>query len=248
MLNAFVYIVESPSDDDVLEGRSEGRSLCESLKLAGIDHEYCPVATRKTFNKALNAKMIEAITRRDGKFPILHLSTHGNKDGLGLTDGTVLTWAELRAELQGLTMWSTGKLLIGISSCHGYWGIRMAMFEGEDHPFGGIVANSENALWNDAAVAFVTFYHLLFKGRPIEHCVEAMKMASDDPNFYFERGDTIKANWAKSMENWNEVYAQFVRDTAPKPPSNGLLFGLEGLPGLPAPEEPPAPEQGQNEG
>lgn len=195
----FVHIIESPSANDLLDGRTEGRSLSEVLNLAEIPHCYNLVTNLETLNIALDTRLLEA-AEECGLDPILHLSMHGDKDGVGLTDGTRLSWSKLRTLLAPLTNEMEGGLLICMSSCFGSAGCRMAMHGGTDQPFLALVGNNESVLWEDAAVAYVTFYHLLFKGIAIDQCVERMKWASDDHNFDVKWGHEVKADWTERMK------------------------------------------------
>jgi len=120
--------------------------------------------------------------------PILHLSMHGNNDGVALTNGEFLTWSSLRDHLTPLTNELNGGLLISMSSCFGSNGCRMAMHEASDQPFWALIGNSDSTNWSDAAVAYITFYHDFFKDTPILECVERMKIASGDPSFMYFQG------------------------------------------------------------
>ncbi len=53
MPNFTVFIIESVQPNDLLDGRTEGRLLQESLKLAGIDAEYRLAVDGRTFGFAL---------------------------------------------------------------------------------------------------------------------------------------------------------------------------------------------------
>lgn len=198
-MDEFVYIIESPSDSDLLEGRTEGRVLSEALRLAGICHKYNLATTKNTFSTALYEGLLEACNQYPSRFPILHLSMHGDNDGVSLTDGTNLSWETLRCYLTPLTNAGEGHLLICMSSCFGASGCRMAMHEGTDQPFWALVGNAGSASWEDAAVAYVTFYHLFFKDLALHECVERMKMASNDSNFIYHSGHHVKEKWAEYM-------------------------------------------------
>jgi hypothetical protein len=204
LLPAFVHIIESPSANDLLDGRTEGRVLNEILNLANIPHCYNLVTTKETFNTALGTRLDEA-SMNFQKNPILHLSMHGNEDGIALTDNTFLEWADLQARLTPLNNHLEGKLLICMSSCFSSSGCWMAMNEDKDEPFWALVGNKCSVSWENAAVAYVTFYHLLFKNTlveksQIEEYVEYMKLASKDNNFEVWWGHTIKTAWAKHIK------------------------------------------------
>ena len=194
----FVHIIESPSANDLLDGRTEGRALSEILSLAKIPHFYSLATSWETFNTALDTRLIKAYDHFQQP-PILHLSMHGDQEGVGLTDNTFISWAELQELLTPLTNAMQGGLLICMSSCFGSSGCRMAMHEGTAQPFWALVGNNYSVSWEDAAVAYVTFYHLLFKGIPVEQCVDRMKSASNDHNFEVWSGHEVKAVWTEHM-------------------------------------------------
>ena len=200
MAKGFVYVIESPSDADLLDGRTEGRSLCEALRLAEIPRWYSLVTTSKTFEESIGGRLSEALSQRRLP-PIIHLSMHGNNDGIGLTNGDFISWEDLRKLLAPLTNAMNGGLLICMSSCFGSAGCRMAMHEDSDQPFWALVGNKASAVWADAGVAYITFYHLFFKNFPVEECVNRMRLASGDPNFDWFPGRAVKADWAAHMAN-----------------------------------------------
>lgn len=226
MTQGFVYVIESPADTDLLDGRTEGRSLCEALRLANIPHWYSLVTTPKTFEESLGTRLSEALSRLNQP-PILHLSMHGNNEGVALTNGEFLTWENLRRSLTPLTNAMAGGLLICMSSCFGGAGCRMAMHEEKDYPFWALVGNSQSALWSDAAVAYITFYHLFFKGIAVEQCVERMRVASGDNNFMVFSGQSLKADWASLMEkSRRDAHVQALQNYSSS--NTGTLGGLFG--------------------
>lgn len=199
MNKGFVYIIESPSDSDLLDGRTEGRALCEALQIAEIPYYYNLVTTSATFTASIGDRLPEAL-KRFNLLPIVHLSMHGNNDGVALTNGEFLSWGNLRILLAPLTNAMQGGLLICMSSCFGSSGCRMAMHGKNDQPFWALVGNSGSSQWADSSVAYVTFYHLFFKDVPIEECVKRMRLASGDNNFIVSFGHMLKADWAVYIE------------------------------------------------
>ena len=200
MVNSFVQIIESPSDLDLLDGRTEGRCLWEALQIAGIFREYTLVTTRRTLVKSISERLWEAASRMR-RWPILHISMHGNSDGVALTDGTFIYWDELRQLLAPVTNYMNGGLLVCMSSCFGSAGCRMAMHEGTDQPFWALVGNDTTIEWGDAAVGYVTLYHLFFKGFDLDSCVTAMQKASGSPHFRLNYGHLTKQNWHVVMSS-----------------------------------------------
>lgn len=193
-LKAFVHIVESPSSADLLDGRTEGRVLSEALRLAGIPYSYNLAVDKAALEESIGPRL-DAAAKACGKLPILHLSMHGDEYGVGLTSGEHLHWDDLRTMLMPLMRKMNGGLLISMSSCFGASGCRMAMYSGNDPHFWALVGNTGNAAWADAAIAYVSFYHLFFKGIPLETCVHSMCVASGDTNFQHFDGAKTKAGW-----------------------------------------------------
>lgn len=204
-LNGFVHIIESPSGIDLLDGRTEGRVLSEALRVAGIPHCYNLASDKQMLLEALGNRLASA-WKSHNRLPMLHLSMHGNNDGVQLTSGEFLTWHELRNALLPAIRAMQGGLLVCMSSCFGLSGCRMAMYSDEEPPFWALVGNSGSATWADAAIAYVSFYHLFFKGFPLTTCVDSMKVASGDYQFMCFFGQETKENWQAFIQRHeNEI-------------------------------------------
>jgi hypothetical protein len=200
MTNVFVHIIESPSAADLLGDQVEGRALCNALELARIPHAYSLATNKEMFRKALMnplaGKPSNPLLRES--IPILHLSMHGNADGVGLTSGEFISWNQLRSDLAPLLAGMGGHLLICMSSCDGAMGCRMAMNDETFPSFGALVGNTKSVDWGDAAVAYISFYHQYFKYKPIEECVRIMREASGDDNFFYVSSEAAKQAWVNA--------------------------------------------------
>ena len=207
MVHAFVNIIESPSSQDLLDGRTEGRMLLESLQLAQISAAYSLVTDAATLQQAIEVRLRDA-ARRYQKIPIMHFSMHGNADGVQLTSGEFVTWSSLYEQLLPVMRATKGTLLICMSSCVGHAGMRMAMNENAEPVFWALVGNTGAAAWADAAVAFSSFYHLFFKNFNLDICVNSMKLASGDHNFVFHLGEETRLNWQNYLRTQGEQQIQ----------------------------------------
>jgi hypothetical protein len=189
----FVYIIESPSPQDLLDGRTEGRSLQEAFQLSRIPHVYNLVTNKEMFLEVFSNRLEKAV-RSLNRLPVVHISVHGSPQGIELTDGTPIYWDELRQILCPLEQAAPGQLLLCMSSCFGFSGSRMVMLNPSTNelPFSALVGNSHKPSWSDAAVAYITLYHLLFKQVPLAQAVEAMKIASGDSNFWYTYGHEVQ--------------------------------------------------------
>ncbi|MEZ4231538.1 MAG: hypothetical protein R3B89_20340 [Polyangiaceae bacterium] len=154
-----VHIIESPSEDDFLASRSEGRVLMEALTHAGLPVAMSTVISRNALTKvvvgiALKAKALSM----EGKpiTPILHLSMHGSENEIGLTSGERLTWKQL-APLVGTVHSMSGGMWLVMSTCKGFSSSRMAYHQ--EAPFSVMIGSSEDINWNDTVAVFTAFYH-----------------------------------------------------------------------------------------
>ena len=191
----FVHIIESPSANDLLNGRTEGRLLTETLSLSKIISFYNLTVDYSSFLEALGPRLYEAMLENAG-VPILHFSTHGNEEGIKLTNNVFLKWHELRELLLPINKALNGGLIICMSSCSGFSGCRMAMsLDAKLPPFYGLIGPNTTPTWSETAVAFVTFYHLLFNGRTVSQAVEAMCTASGKNDFKVGSGDKARQAW-----------------------------------------------------
>ncbi|NJR76046.1 MAG: hypothetical protein HC773_25500 [Scytonema sp. CRU_2_7] len=194
-LNAFVYIIESPGDFDLLNGQIEGQALTNSLNLCRIRSTYSLVCNRRTFLEAITNRLINARNHYDCP-PILHFSMHGAEGGIGLTDGDFISWDELRELLTQLNTRLGFLPLICFSSCYGINSWTMEYNNQAISSFAAILGHSGELFWSNSAVAYITFYNRLFYGSPIEQAVEAMKAAIGDNNFYYFPAENIKNLYA----------------------------------------------------
>lgn len=208
---AFIYIIESPRDTDLLDGRTEGRALVSALELADIQCYYSLVTTANSLEIALNQRLFQAIAETD-KFPILHFSMHGDNRGIELTNENFVQWHQLFrfiAPIQKFLGEFSLDLLVCMSSCYGSFAREMATVKKGNIPFKYLVGNSDSVPWNDAAVAYITFYHLLFKGlNNLDECRKVMMEASGNNLFELHDGEQINLNWFTSNQRLLSVRAR----------------------------------------
>jgi hypothetical protein len=184
----FINVIESPSSADLAVGRSEGKMLTAALELADLPHAYSLVGNYAQFMDALGRQTVEAMQRN--RVPVIHLSMHGSPEGLVLTDGKFLSWADLNWKFRVINLKLNHVLIVCLSSCYGLSGLRMLRGETahgileNQPPFRLLVSNLDPVPWSDAAIAFSTFYHLLERGKSPNELVDAMRVASGNDGFF----------------------------------------------------------------
>lgn len=208
-LKFFVYVVESPSAQDLYQRRSEGEIIQRSVNLNQIPCNVVTAINREMFEAALKTNITHAMSMFPGKIPILHISAHGFDQGIQLSSGEILSWAELRLFLAPINAALNNALVVCLSCCEGYAGTRMAMFpEDEGYPFYALVTNSEKPLWSDTAVAYTSFYHQMAKGEYIWDAVESMKAASGNHTFWFQTAEGSRQAYVNLINNIDSEKAQ----------------------------------------
>lgn len=186
----FVYLVESPSHSDLYAGRGETAILEDALELIGISAERRICPTKRYLSKALS-KFKEALKQHEGKSPVLHLSAHGDEDGIRLTDRSDINWPELRRMISPLNKAAKGKLIMCLSACQGFRGTAMAEAKGS-LPFRIIVSHNDEPYWSDTVVGFLAFYRRYAAGDKIRDAVNAMKAASGSIGFDSAFGKRVR--------------------------------------------------------
>ena len=190
----YIHIIESPSPLDILKDNREGAVLTEGLKLLGIENRYYMAIDKSTFSNAIE---LAGENFKEGLFPaILHLSCHGDRDGVQLSDGAVIRWEELKTYLIPINNLVSGYLMFCISSCEGFQGLRMAQVLIGDLPYKGIIGPDDIITWKDSALGFLTYYHHIFtKQSSIPDAVQAMKVASGNSCFNVILASKVKDLW-----------------------------------------------------
>ncbi|WP_179340047.1 hypothetical protein [Winogradskyella ludwigii] len=172
-----IYIIESQSDNDIFDGRTEGNALSSGLKLAGISNEYYQVINEKMLDKAI-LKISENIKElvSNGKLivPFIHFSAHGNESGIGLTNNDFIDWSKLRKKIDyansiiGKVKFDDSdnarefsRLNLSFSVCKGINAIKIQQGF-EDNKYLQLVGPNVAVDWADSLIAFMTFYHLMF--------------------------------------------------------------------------------------
>lgn len=179
-----IHIIESPNEEDIFLGtREEGEALQKCLGIMGVKSERYRVSSEAFLVKAIAT--ITTAHSQGGTYeryaPIVHLSCHGNDEGIGLTNGDFLTWERLKEFLRPIHVVARGWLILGMSACKGAAARKMAWtIKSEDTSFDLLFGPTHEVLWQDSLVGFVTLYHRLAKAIPPTR--EALDQLTDTVN------------------------------------------------------------------
>mgnify|MGYP002619507055 CR=1 FL=1 len=150
MTKPSIFIIESLTFDDEKKERFEGKFLSHILRLGGIETKYYYIRTKNELKVVLDKFY-------DSTYRYLHISCHGDKNTLALTLDEItheefgkLTEVYLYKKRLFLSACSAtnrhlAEKVMPISNCY------------------SIIGPANNIQFNDAAIIWAAFYHLIFK-------------------------------------------------------------------------------------
>jgi hypothetical protein len=190
-LREVIYLIESPSAIDLLEGRNEGDALARVLGLAEIEVVYLLATNDETFEAAFEKVKDDMVGRPtiQTAMPFIHISAHGSRDGLELTDGDVILWEKLSQLMAGLHRYvgpaalpqgfppNLPKTTLCLSSCSGFKSY--ASLSPSPAPYQSLIGPNKDVGWCEALIAFSTFYYqACILGKDFNVATTAMNFAS----------------------------------------------------------------------
>jgi hypothetical protein len=186
-----LFLLESDREEDLHLGLTEGAALSEALKLAQVPNRRFTVTDKNEFLECLACIQRElvqslrtmALTGDPAFICWLHFSCHGNEDGLSLSGGDFLSWAELRTALLGFFFHpehgSSPMVLISLSACRGVAAGKIMFADPPPYGCSVLVGPNRDVAWPDALTAFVSFYHLtIVKRLTADEAVAGMNNAA----------------------------------------------------------------------
>ncbi len=199
----FVFIIDSPSPQDLFEGYTIGMALRDALKAIKIPHFYTLATNKDALDQAMQSKLwtcgdqMQASQpgQQDGvsidAVPLLHICMHGNDYGVGLTDGSFIEWQAFRNTLIAHNRIKGYDPFVCMASCNGIHASKMV--HAYDSVFSYLIGNDRAAFQSDLTVAYLSFYnHMFWKRSTVDQAVSAMKAASGDYNFFYAVGQQIR--------------------------------------------------------
>jgi len=200
-----VFIVEAPSDLDLFVRRTESEIIQRFVELSNMPCVSNTAISSRVLTECLLTKLPQTMAQYPGHIPVLHISAHGNSEGIQLSMDDFLEWTQLREILKVVNKRLGGHLVLCMSSCEGYSAIRMAMYPEEtEFPYFVLVGCGSTPTWSETTLGYQAFYHhLLNRGENIFVAADHMRSASG--NHYF---------WLEHAEKTREFYIEFLR---PKP-------------------------------
>jgi len=196
-----VNIIESPSEADLLANRNEGNALCESLRLHEVAVSLHAAISQKGFRKALDAIVGWYDDgpglwddRTEEAVPVIHISCHGNCDGIAFSNGDFLDWAALLRQLRRFANALEMPFVLSVSCCEGY-SLRDQFTTVQRSPFCCLIGSKSKPTWSQTLVGFSTMYYQMGVGVNPLDAVVAVRVAAMHHEFEVAAAGGFSAEW-----------------------------------------------------
>lgn len=207
-----IFIIESPSPNDLLDERNEKSSLENMCKIFGHQSTSFTTYSKEELIKTIN--YISLVKIEDEEVLCLHFSCHGNNDGLAF-GADFLTWLNFTKILAPIFKRNklSIKTIVVISACGANGQIITDKINQLDieirkkliPPAYFFVYNQDKVLWRDALLCWAILYHQLnsitdFSKTVVQSILNRIKFADFGDIIYF-RWDTKKLRYMKFSSN-----------------------------------------------
>ena len=156
-----VYVIEllDPRDHQTGSALYEG-VIHPQLSERGLLSRLVRVPTNSALVPALQVVLAEC--REHALRPILHLETHGSREGLGNNATSPVTWATIVPVLRDLNRCSKFNLVVTLAACHGA-SLVAVLDVNEPAPLLGLIGPACQILPSTIEAGFSAFYRVLIQ-------------------------------------------------------------------------------------
>ncbi|MFG6067229.1 hypothetical protein ACEU0B_000311 [Stenotrophomonas indicatrix] len=127
---------------------------------------------------------LAAAASASGDIPVLHIECHGSDDGLKFSDGSFVTWADLKGPLTSLNIATAMNLLVVVAACDGS-ALTSTLGLVDRAPVHGLIGPTRAVTPVELTRAYLELYETLMRTRSARQAVEAMLRAT--PNTFVYR-------------------------------------------------------------
>jgi hypothetical protein len=180
---AQIVVIESLPEHD----KKTGRLLREDLEPIALQYGS---SLQIHFKFARDAEEFEFLLRElcayvelSGRAPCLHIECHGNRDGLGLADGSWFPWSRLKPLTTALNLASRMNLFLVLACCYGGF-FAAECRPDETAPFAWIMGLGRE-MYPDSLFAFTgAFYAELLRTRDVTEALTVSGGAAADISYF----------------------------------------------------------------
>jgi hypothetical protein len=176
-----VHIIEWLKSSDRRTGWNLYREL-EPITPLVVSLKYWSVLTRDEFIALLRSFVTDI--RENGRLPILQIETHGNAQGIGISEEQSILWRNLMDELIPINEAMRLNLFVILACCEGVWGIQMLQ-PIERAAFRAMIGPNRTLTDNEVQKASIKFFQTMFEDRSAVNGFRAMNDVIDPQRMTF---------------------------------------------------------------
>ncbi|BAK77237.1 hypothetical protein NH8B_2423 [Pseudogulbenkiania sp. NH8B] len=182
------------------------KRLYDDLQMVASTHAPTPAIEYLRIESA--QELIQFLSRcRDEvnhgrEVPMLHIECHGDEEGFGLADGSLLDWPELKLPLTELNVATQLNLMISVAACTG-GALAKVISMGERAPIWGLIGPTRSVYPHELEDSFRALYATLFETKSPALAVKAMDSASTTGTFW---RTTAQGLFEKGWNSYKETY------------------------------------------
>jgi len=157
-----VHIVEWLRPGDARTGWELFDEL-EPLGIASrpeVQVKFWRAVTRDDFLNLL--RTFEDEFRASARTPLLHIETHGNVDGIGVSHDEGINWPDLMEVLVAFNRLTRLNLVVILAACEGFWGVQMLQLDRRAAAFRGLIGPNRAVRTREMSDGCMAFYRTLF--------------------------------------------------------------------------------------
>lgn len=157
-----IWILESLADGELKTGTHLYEDLFPKIK---AKHQQLKVAIERPTSKpefVSSLELILADVEENKNYPLIHLECHGSEVGLGLSNGEIIKWVEIRDLLTCINFACEVNLLVVVAACKGVY-LATAATQLDKAPFYAMVGSNMEMTAGDVQADFTEFYMSFFE-------------------------------------------------------------------------------------
>lgn len=194
--------------------RNTARQLYEDVSLRAALFAPAPAVV---FRRIENAHQflellpeLAAAAEAERIFPVLHIECHGNEDGLGFSDGSFATWAEMKESLIRLNVATEMNLLVVVAACVGS-AITKTLGMTDRAPLHGLIGPTRNVMPDELMRSYLALYETLLNTKSARLAVNAMRDTTPDTFIYRSAEWVFQYVWDNYQKTWETPEARLER-------------------------------------
>lgn len=147
------------------------------VSMPEVPVRFWRVSTRQQFLDLF--QQLEQIFRDSGRVPVLHIETHGDANGIGVSADEWIEWSDLTEILIPFNRLTHLNLVVILAACEGFWGVQMLQPARLAAAFRGLIGPNRTVSAGEMSAACLAFYRTALGQMKGNSAIKAMNDAVD---------------------------------------------------------------------